>query len=191
MDRPEGQPAIDRRPPMSSPAGTWRGSAGAPTTIIVPPIARPPSAAVIALPLVAVARMTVAPPSFFLGGILRVTVDIVCRAQPPGQRLLVRSSGDRNGPEPHLRGKLNAQMAEPPDPQNGDDVPGHRAAVPERIERRDAGTHQRAGFRGRQLVGNERKRFGGNDGELGIATVVADARHLGGHAARQEIAAPT
>src|SRR5437773_2121398 len=42
MDRPEGQPAIEWRPPMRRPAGTCRGSGGAPTTRSLPSVPRPP-----------------------------------------------------------------------------------------------------------------------------------------------------
>jgi hypothetical protein len=56
-DRPEGLPAIDRRPPISRKGDTSRGSA-APRMIILPPMPRPPMAAANALALVAVARIT-------------------------------------------------------------------------------------------------------------------------------------
>ena len=63
IDRPEGQPEIERRPPMSASAETSSGTSAAPSTISVPSTPRPPMVAVIALPLVTVARMTRAPPS--------------------------------------------------------------------------------------------------------------------------------
>ena len=48
----------------------------------------------------------------------------------------------------HLHGKLNAQMAESADTQDGDEIPSPSAAVTERIERGYTGTHQWRGFYG-------------------------------------------
>ena len=70
------------------------------------------------------------------------------RAELLGQRLLVSPSCDRDGPETHLRGKLNGQVPESANAQNGDDIPRRRGAVTERVERRDAGAHQWSGFHG-------------------------------------------
>jgi hypothetical protein len=68
------------------------------------------------------------------------------RAKLPRQRLFVCPSCDSNGLETHLRGKLNTQMAEPAYTQYGDDISGLRAAVPESIESRNPGAHQRTGL---------------------------------------------
>lgn len=59
-------------------------------------------------------------------GILCLTVDVLPRAEFPGQRFLVIPSGDGNSFEAHLRGELNAQMAKPSHPEDGDKVAGPR-----------------------------------------------------------------
>ena len=53
------------RPPISRNGETSIGSGEAPTTIILPSTASPPSTALIAGELVTVDRITRAPPSFF------------------------------------------------------------------------------------------------------------------------------
>ena len=58
----EGQPRIERRPMSMRPPLTSSGSSAAPTTINFPLRLRPPRTTLIALPLVTVARMTLAPP---------------------------------------------------------------------------------------------------------------------------------
>src|SRR5436309_7274860 len=61
IDVPEYQPLIERHP-VSSNRGDTCIEAAAPTINIVPLTAKPPDTALIASPLVAVARMTLAPP---------------------------------------------------------------------------------------------------------------------------------
>src|SRR5262245_47718012 len=63
MDVPDGQPATSLGPPMRRNGEASMGSGDAPTTTILPPDESPPSAALIALELVTVERMTLAPPS--------------------------------------------------------------------------------------------------------------------------------
>ena len=111
--------------------------------IILPSMPRPPRTAANALPLVEVARITVAPPRVikFLSWILRLAVDVAPRPELPGQQYLLGPS-DRDSLETHLHDELYTQVAVPADAQQRDQIPGHGAVVTERIERRDAGTCQ-------------------------------------------------
>ena len=64
IDVPEYQPLIERQPESRN-SGDTCIEAAAPTISSVPLTAKPPCTALIASPLVAVARMTFAPPSFW------------------------------------------------------------------------------------------------------------------------------
>ena len=70
--------------------------------------------------------------------ILCPTVNVLRCAKLAGQRFFVPAPCDGNGPETHLRGVLNAQMAESSHAEYGDRIAGARATVPKGIEGGDA-----------------------------------------------------
>src|SRR5579864_6066242 len=80
-------------------------------------------------------------------------------------------------------------MAEPSEAEDSDDIAGPRAAIPQSIERGDAGAKQRGRIRGGELVGNRGQRRGGNEHEIGITSVAGKACNLPPFAARHKIAA--
>ena len=82
-------------------------------------------------------------------------------------------AGDADGVKAHLRGVLDAEMAEAAQPEHGDDVARPRAAVPQRVERGEPGAHQRGRLDGRQVGGHQRDRAGGGDHVLAVAAVIA------------------
>ena len=86
-------------------------------------------------------------------GIAALGVDIVLRSQRARQRLFLPTAIDRHGTETLAGGKLNGQMAQAAHAMNGNQIPGTRTAVPERIECRDPGAQQRRGFDGIHLLG--------------------------------------
>ena len=149
---PEYQPLTDRRPEINT-SGETCNDCAAPMTTSVPLRPRPPCTALMASPLVTVARMTFAPPSFeqFRRRVLRLAVNVVLRAQFPRQRLLVLPARDADRPETHLRRVLHAEMAEAAEAQHRDHVAGPRVAVAQRVVSRDARAHQRRGFHRRTI----------------------------------------
>ena len=58
----------------------------------------------------------------FGGGVGGLAVDVVGRAELPGERLLVLPAGDGDRAEAHLGGVLNAEVAEPADAEDRDEV---------------------------------------------------------------------
>ena len=172
IEVPEYQPLTERQP-MSSDRGETCIDSAAPTISSVPLTARPPWTALIASPLVAVARMTLAPPSLLQlrRGVLRLAVDVDRRAQLAGERLLVLAAGDADRVKAHLRGVLDAEVAEAAQAEHGDDVARPGAAVPQGVERGEAGAHQRGRLDGRQVGGHQRDRAGGGDHVLAVAAV--------------------
>src|SRR4051794_30962823 len=64
-------------------------------------------------------------------------------AKLPCQWFFVLATRNRNGLEPELRSELHAEMSEPTKAQHGNDLAGAGAAVPQCVEGRDAGAHQR------------------------------------------------
>jgi hypothetical protein len=70
---------------------------------------------------------------------------------------LVRTLADGDCPKAHFGGKLNGQMPQPADAQDGHGVPSAHAAVASRVERRDAGAHQRTGVYGIDLFRDQRQ----------------------------------
>lgn len=76
-------------------------------------------------------------------------------------------------------------MAETAQSEYGDDVARHRAAVPQRVECREACAHQRGRLNGRQVLWHERNCTGGGDQELPIAAVIRDAGDLTAHAGEE------
>ena len=109
--------------------------------------------------------MTLAPPSFeeLRRGVLGLAVDVDRRAQLAGERLLVLAARDADRVKAHLRGVLNAEVAEPAQAEHGDDVARPRAAVAQRVERGEAGAHERRRLDGRQFGGHQRDRARGGD----------------------------
>ena len=69
-------------------------------------------------------------------------------------------------------------MAESSYPLDGDEIAGPGAAVPQRVEGRDAGAHERSRFFRPQRVGDMRERLDRRDHVGRVAAVVADARDL-------------
>src|SRR5262249_9494439 len=63
------------------------------------------------------------------------------------------------------------------------------AAVAQRIERGDAGAHQRRRLDRREPIGDRGERAGGRDHVVGVTAVVADARNLERDLARDEVTA--
>src|SRR5262249_7384986 len=175
MDVPAYQPSTDRRPPMSR-NGEVSSDSAAPRTI-----SRPRGAKVV------LATVTHGPAmSATVGGL---AVDVVRRAELPGERLLVLTPGDRGGAEPHPCRILYAQVAEPAEAEDRDEVARPGAAVAQRVERCHAGAHQRRGVRRGQLRGHpcEGRRRG--DQVVGVAAVERDASHLRAGLAGEEVAA--
>ena len=73
--------------------------------------------------------------------------------------------------------ELNSQVPEPSDALDGHQLARQRAAVPQRIERRDPRTQQRRGFRRIERFGHGRDGLHGSDHVVAIATVEADSRN--------------
>src|SRR5215831_14696866 len=110
-------------------------------------------------------------------------------AARPGERLLVLTPGDRGGAEPHPRRVLDAQVAEPAEAEDRDEVARPGTAVAQRVERCHAGAHQRRGVWRGQLRGHpcEGRRRG--DQVVGVAAVERDASHLRAGLAGEKVAA--
>src|SRR5262245_38807237 len=123
------------------------------------------------------------------GGVGSLAVDVVRRAELPGERLLVLTPGDRSGAEPHPRRVLHAQVAEPAEAEDRDEVARPGAAVAQRVEGRHAGAHQRRGVRRGQLRGHPCEGRRGGDQEVGVAAVERDAGQLRAGLAGEEVAA--
>src|SRR5215470_13958394 len=81
-------------------------------------------------------------------------------------------------------------MPEPPDALDGNNISGPGAAMAQRVERSNAGTHQRARFGGIQPVRDCREPFGGSEHVLLIAAIKVDPRNFL-VVARNEIALAT
>jgi hypothetical protein len=81
-------------------------------------------------------------------------------------------------------------MTQAADPQDGDQIPGPGAGVPQRIEHRQPGASERRGVYRRQFVGNTGQRARGRDHVVGVS---AGKRRAGDRAvlAVHELAAPT
>src|SRR6202162_3683278 len=124
------------------------------------------------------------------GGILRVAVDRVMRAELARQRLLVLAARDRDGLEAHLRGALGDEMAEAAHAEHGDEVARTRAAPSERVVRGDAGAEERVRLHRRQEVRDPRQRDRGRDQKIAIAVVVGDSGNLRRDAAGDEVPSP-
>jgi hypothetical protein len=77
--------------------------------------------------------------------VLRLAVDVAMGAELPGERLLVRASGDGDCMEAHLHRELHAQVPQPADAENTDQIAGAGPAVAQGVVGGDAGTQQRSG----------------------------------------------
>jgi hypothetical protein len=112
------------------------------------------------------------------------------RPELAGELLLVRAARDGDGAEAHARRVLDAEVAEAADALHGDRVTWARAAVAQRVERRDARTEERTGVRGVESVGDAGDGLARHDDVLRVATVVADPGDLA-LGAVQEVALAT
>src|SRR5262245_18010298 len=124
----------------------------------------------------------------FGGGVLLLGVDVVARPELPRERLLVLPPRDGHRLVAHPGGELDREVAEPADPEHGDEVARPRAAVPDGIEGRDPGAHQRGGLDGGEPLGDPRQRDGVGDDVVRVAAVARDPRRLGRDLAGQEVA---
>ena len=124
-----------------------------------------------------------------MGRILRRAVDVFVGAQLSGQRRFVFSSRNRHHVKAHTARELDAQMPEPTDALNGDEVTCAKVRVPQRVVGRDARAKQRGRVLGRQRVGNRDERASLRDDDLGVPAVLGHARCDHVHAVDQ-IAAP-
>src|SRR5262245_41864735 len=88
----------------------------------------------------------------------------------------------------HAGGVLYPTVAEPTPAENGAHVARPGAAVAERVEGGDPGTHQGSRLDRRQLGRHQRDRGGGGNHILPVAAVEGDAADLAGDA-REELPA--
>src|SRR5262249_43557871 len=84
---------------------------------------------------------------------------------------------------------LDAQVAEPAEAEDRDEVARPGAAVAQRVEGRHAGAHQRRGVWRGQLRGHPCEGRRGGDQVVGVAAVERDAGHLRAGLAGEEVAA--
>jgi len=70
-------------------------------------------------------------------------IDVRGSPQLLGERALVGVARDRDRAKAELRQELDGEVPEPAEPLNGDQITGARRAVPQRVERRDAGAEER------------------------------------------------
>src|SRR5580704_3078146 len=121
--------------------------------------------------------------------VLRATIDVASSAQLQRKPLFILTASDRDYVVTKLGCELYAQVPESADTLDGDEVAGSGAAVPERIEGRDTGAHQRRGLFGPQRVGNMCEGLDRRNHVWSVAAVVADSGDLE-KAAIYKIAAP-
>ena len=113
-----------------------------------------------------------------LARVARGAVDVVVGAELARQRLLLGPASHGHGLEAELDGELHAEVTEAADPEHGHPVTAPRAAAPQRVERRDAGTQQRGGFLGREAVGHRGQTGGAHEHVVRVAPVGRDAGNL-------------
>jgi hypothetical protein len=113
-----------------------------------------------------------------LGRVLGPGVDGVVRTELGSQLALVGAPGERDGLEPRRTCVLDAEVSQPADPLNRDEVTGAGAAVPRRVERRDASVERGRGVDGVETLGDRRERLHGNRGVLRVAAVERHSRDL-------------
>src|SRR5271163_4041541 len=112
------------------------------------------------------------------GDVLRARINVAPRAQLRRQLLLVLPAADRDYVVTEFRRPLNPEMAESSYPLDSDEITGAGAAVPQRVEGRDAGAHQGSGFFRPQRAGDMGERLDRRDHVGRVAAVVADAWDL-------------
>src|SRR5947207_1312616 len=112
------------------------------------------------------------------------------RAQLFRQRPLVLAARDRHRFETHLRGKLNTEMTKSADPEHSNKITTARAAVAQRIKRRDTGAHEWRAFDRRQIFRHQRQRRRGSEHILGVTAVERNPGSEQSHLAGKEIAPP-
>ena len=167
------------------------GSGEAPTTISVPSTPSPSISGVMALPLVTVARITLAPPSAVsaLAASSASLSMIDMRAELERQPLLVLAAGDGDGVEAHAARELHAEMAEPANALNGHEVAGPAPELRSALKVVMPAQSSGAAAVGVELVGDRGERLDRRDHVVGIAAVIMDAGDFE-VAAGDEIAAP-
>jgi hypothetical protein len=91
---------------------------------------------------------------------------------------ILGSAPDGGHPVAEPLRELNAEVAEPADPLDGNEVARQRATVPERVERREARAQQRRGLGRIERFRHARQRHGRHEQVLAVAAVVADSADL-------------
>src|SRR5712664_288440 len=107
-----------------------------------------------------------------------VRVDVLVRPELLRELPLVRAARDGDGPEAHARGVLDAEVPEAADPLDRNGVARARAAVAERVVRREPGAEQRRRFGSADLLGDARDGFVRHHDVFGVTAVVADPGDL-------------
>ncbi len=141
--------------------------------------ARPPRAAVIAAGAVTVARMVTAPPSAFSSSATSTAVESSSGARRGLSRPLPSPHRGRSRPSrSHVPCELQPEVPEAANSEDRDQIAGSRAALAQRVERRDAGAEQRCGVGSVQVVRDRGECAARDDHVIRVAAVVGDARHL-------------
>src|SRR6202795_481657 len=86
----------------------------------------------------------------------------------------IGSTVDRNDLESHAARVLDAEVAQPADSENGDQVPGARRRIPQRAECRQTGAQQRCGIDRREIIRHGDQAAGFGDHHLRVAAVLLD-----------------
>ena len=76
------------------------------------------------------------------------------RSEFSGERFLIFPTRDRDCFESHFRRELHPEMPKPADAEHRHDIARTRAAVPERVERRHPGAHERRTINRTEIVRN-------------------------------------
>src|SRR5467141_2340615 len=131
------------------------------------------------------------PAQFFqlAGGVLRLAVHIMVRAEFFRERLFIFSSGDGDSLKTHFRGKLDAHVTEAADSEYGDQISWPRSAISQCIECCDARAKQRPCLYRGKLAWNQRKRTSGGDHVVRVTSIAGQTRDLPRLAACHEITA--
>ena len=128
------------------------------------------------LPKVTVDSTTRAPPSLLS---VATTSSFLLSTYTCAPRLRARFSlslaGDRDRIKTHARRKLHAEMAEPANTQNRDDIARHGAALAQRVVGGDARAEQRCGIGRREIVRDHGEALGRRHHRFGIAAIIGDA----------------
>src|SRR6185503_16634345 len=100
------------------------------------------------------------------------------RAQLLRERLFVVPAVDRYGLKAHLSRVLNAEMAQPADTVNCDDVSSASARVSQRVVNRNAGTHEWPGLFRRNFIRDRRQRICRCNHVLSVSTIEIKPGHF-------------